>query len=194
MSIESVIPSNHLVLCRPLLLPSVLALHVRRPKYWSFSFSPSNTCSGLISFGIALILLCGIPPKEFGGIFLQVTGFESIGGAAPNLGVDSNPKEAKREQAWGQQEQDGTGDGGRVLGGGREGDVGGVWVVGSCLNKKQPPPWPPPPKKIYCRDSLFDSLEKKIWSQESKITALLKKGLKKKKSRIDTFPVTLLPG
>ena len=63
MSIESVMPSNHLILCRPLLLlPSVFpsirvfsdesALHIRWPKYWSFSFSisPSNEYSGLISF------------------------------------------------------------------------------------------------------------------------------------------------
>ena len=61
-SIESVMPSNHLILCHPLLLlPSVfpsirvfsneLALHIRWPKYWSFSFSisPSNEYSGLIS-------------------------------------------------------------------------------------------------------------------------------------------------
>ena len=63
MSIESVMPSNHLVLCRPLLpLPSVfpsirvfsseLILHIRWPKYWSFSISPSNEYSGLISFRI----------------------------------------------------------------------------------------------------------------------------------------------
>ena len=63
MSIESVMPSNHLILCRPLLLlPSIFAsirvfsnesaLHIRWPKYWSFSFniSPSNEHSGLISF------------------------------------------------------------------------------------------------------------------------------------------------
>ena len=55
-------PSNHLILCHPLLLPSVFpsirvfsnksALHVKWPKYWSFSFniSPSNKYSGLISF------------------------------------------------------------------------------------------------------------------------------------------------
>ena len=62
MSIESVMPSNHLILCRPLLLlpsifPSIrvfsneLALHIRWPKYWSFSFniSPSYEYSGLIS-------------------------------------------------------------------------------------------------------------------------------------------------
>ena len=54
MSIESVIPSNHLILCRPLLLlPSVFpnesALRIRWPKYWSFSI---NEYSGLISFRI----------------------------------------------------------------------------------------------------------------------------------------------
>ena len=63
MFIESVMPSNHLTLyCPLLLLPSifpnlrvfsnVLALHIRRPKYWSFSSSPSNEYSGLISFRI----------------------------------------------------------------------------------------------------------------------------------------------
>ena len=63
MSIESVMPSNHLILCHPLLLlpsifPSIqvfsneLVLCIRWPKYWSFSFStsPSNEYSGLISF------------------------------------------------------------------------------------------------------------------------------------------------
>ena len=63
MSIESVMPSNHLILCRPLLfLPSIFlsirvfsnqsVLLIRWPKYWSFSFnmSPSNEYSGLISF------------------------------------------------------------------------------------------------------------------------------------------------
>ena len=63
MSIESVMPSNHLILCRPLLLlPSIFpsirvfsnesALRIRWPKYWSFSFniSPSNEHPGLISF------------------------------------------------------------------------------------------------------------------------------------------------
>ena len=65
MSIESVMPSNHLVLCHPLLLlPSIFpkirvfsnesALHIRWPKYWSFSFSisPSSEYSGLISFRV----------------------------------------------------------------------------------------------------------------------------------------------
>ena len=63
MSVESVMPSNHLILCRPLLLsPSIFpsirvfsnesVLHIRWPKYWSFSFSPSNEYSGLTSFRI----------------------------------------------------------------------------------------------------------------------------------------------
>ena len=63
MFIESVMPSNHLIFCRPLLLlPSVFpsirifsnksALHIRWPKYWSFSISPSNEYSGFISFRI----------------------------------------------------------------------------------------------------------------------------------------------
>ena len=61
MSIESVMPSNHLIICCPLLvLPSVFlsigvfssesALRIRWPKYWSFNISPSNEHSGLISF------------------------------------------------------------------------------------------------------------------------------------------------
>ena len=65
MSIESVIPSNHLLLCCPLLLPcsifpsitvcsSESVLHIRWPKCWSFSFSisPSNEYSGLVSFSL----------------------------------------------------------------------------------------------------------------------------------------------
>ena len=62
MSTESVMPSNHLILCHPLLLPSIFlsirvfssesVLHISWPKYWSFSLSisPSNEYSGLISF------------------------------------------------------------------------------------------------------------------------------------------------
>ena len=62
MSIESVMPSNHLILCCPLLLPSIFpsirvfsnesALLIRWPKYWSFSSSPANEYSGLMSFRI----------------------------------------------------------------------------------------------------------------------------------------------
>ena len=63
MSITLVMPSNHLILCRPLLFPPLLfpsirifsnesVLHIKWPKYWSFSFSisPSNEYPGLISF------------------------------------------------------------------------------------------------------------------------------------------------
>ena len=65
MSIEWVMPSNHLIFCHPLLLPPSIfpsirvfsnksVLHIRWPKYWSFSFniSPTNEYSGLISFRI----------------------------------------------------------------------------------------------------------------------------------------------
>ena len=62
MSINSVMPSNHLILCHPLLLPSIFlsigvfsnesALHIRWPKYWSFHINPSIEYSRLISFRI----------------------------------------------------------------------------------------------------------------------------------------------
>ena len=63
MTIKSVMPSNHLLLCRPLLLPPSVfpsirvfsnesVLPIRRPKYWRFSISPSNEYSELISFRI----------------------------------------------------------------------------------------------------------------------------------------------
>ena len=73
MSIESVMPSNHLILCHPLLLPPSVfprirvfsnesVLHIRWPKYWSFSFSisPSNEYSGLISFRIDWLYLLAV--------------------------------------------------------------------------------------------------------------------------------------
>ena len=72
MPIESVMPSNPLILCGPLLLPSVFpsirvfsnesALHIRRPKDWSFSFniSPSNEYSGLISFRMGWLDLLAV--------------------------------------------------------------------------------------------------------------------------------------
>ena len=62
MPIESVIPSNHLILCRHLLLPSIFpsirvfsnesVLHIRWPEYWRFNMSPSNEYSGLTAFRI----------------------------------------------------------------------------------------------------------------------------------------------
>ena len=73
MSIESVMPSNHLILCYPLLLPPSIfpsirvfsnesVLCIRWPEYWSFSFSisPSNEYSGLISFRMDWLDLLGV--------------------------------------------------------------------------------------------------------------------------------------
>ena len=82
MSIESVMPSNHLILCRPLLfLPSIFSSirvfsnesvlqHIRWPKYWSFNYSisPSNEYSGLIYFRmdwLDLLLAVQEPLKNF---------------------------------------------------------------------------------------------------------------------------------
>ena len=80
MSLESVMPSNHLILCRPLLLPpsifprirafsSESVLHIRWPQYWSwnFSISPSNEYSGLISFRIAWLI--SLQSKKITSIF-----------------------------------------------------------------------------------------------------------------------------
>ena len=86
MSIESVMPSNHLMLCHSLLLlPSIFpsirvfskesALPVRWPKYWSFSFSisPSNEYSGLISFRIDWLHLLAVQgtPRVFSNTTVQ---------------------------------------------------------------------------------------------------------------------------
>ena len=71
-SIELVMPSNHLILCHPLLQPSIFpsirvfsnksALRIKWPKYWSFSFSisPSNEYSGLISFRVNWLYLLAV--------------------------------------------------------------------------------------------------------------------------------------
>ena len=85
MSIESVMPSNHLILCHPLLLPpSILpsirvfsnesVLHIRSPKYWSFSFSisPSNEYSGLVSFRIDWLDLLAVQGTEEPGGLLSM--------------------------------------------------------------------------------------------------------------------------
>ena len=84
MSIESVMPSNHLILCSPLLfLPSIfpsirvfsneLALYMRSPKYWSFSFSisTSNKYSGFISFRIDGLI--SLQSKGLSGVFSNIT-------------------------------------------------------------------------------------------------------------------------
>ena len=95
MSITSKMPSNHLIVCHPLLLlPSIFpsitvfsnepVLHIRWPGYWSFSFSisPSNEYSGLISFRIDWFDLLGIqgtlessPASQFKSISSSVLSF-----------------------------------------------------------------------------------------------------------------------
>ena len=95
MSIESVMPSNHLILCCPLLvLPSIFpsirvfsnesVLHIRWPKYWSFSFSisPSSEYSGLISFRMDWLDLLAVqstlessPTSKFKSINSSALGF-----------------------------------------------------------------------------------------------------------------------
>ena len=84
MSIDSVMPSNRLILCHPLLLPPSIfpgirvfsnesVLHIRSPKYWSFSFSigPSNEYLGLISFRIDWLYLLAI--QELSRVFSNTT-------------------------------------------------------------------------------------------------------------------------
>ena len=84
MSIESVMPSNHLILCHPLLLPPSVfpsirvfsnesVLHIRRPKYWSFSFSisHSNEYSGLIS--LRRTALISLQSKGLSRVFSNTT-------------------------------------------------------------------------------------------------------------------------
>ena len=78
MSIESVIPSNHLILCHPLLLPPSVfpnirvfsnesVFHIRWPKYWSFNFSTSSSSvySELISFRIDWLDLLSVSPRDY---------------------------------------------------------------------------------------------------------------------------------
>ena len=97
MSIELVIPSNHLILCHPLLLlPSIFpsirvfsnesALCIRWPKYWSFSFSisPSNEYSGLISFRMDWLDL--LESKGLSRVFSKTTAQKhQFFGAQPSL-------------------------------------------------------------------------------------------------------------
>ena len=86
VSIESVMPSNHLILCHPLLLlplifPSMRVfsnksvLHIRWPKYWSFSFSisPSNEYSGLISEYLGLNSSISLQSKGLSRVFSNTT-------------------------------------------------------------------------------------------------------------------------
>jgi len=86
MSIESVMPSNHLILCCPLLLlppipPSIRvfsnesALHMRWPKYWSFSLSisPSNEHPGLISFRMDSLDLLAVQGTRFNMVIIKIS-------------------------------------------------------------------------------------------------------------------------
>ena len=83
MSIESVMPSNHLILCHPLLLPLLFpgirvlsnesVLSIRWPKYWSFGISPSNEYSGLISFTLELTGLISSLTKGVSRVFFNTT-------------------------------------------------------------------------------------------------------------------------
>ena len=94
MSIESVMPSNHLILCRPLLLPSIFPsikvfsnesiLHIKWPKYWSFSFniSPSNEYSGLTSFRIDWLNLLAVQGTLYCQEFSPTPQFKSVNSLA----------------------------------------------------------------------------------------------------------------
>ena len=98
MSIELVMPSNHLILCCPLLPPSIFAsirvfsnesvLYIKWPKYWSFSFSisPSNEYSGLISFKIDFGLISMW--SKVSRVLSSTTQFESINSLAFSLLYD----------------------------------------------------------------------------------------------------------
>ena len=95
--IELMMPSNHLILCCPLLLPlsafpsirvfsNESALHIRWPKYWSFSFSisPSNEYSGLISFRVDWLIF--LQSKGLSRVFSNTTVLKSqFFGAQPSL-------------------------------------------------------------------------------------------------------------
>ena len=110
MSIESVMPSNHLILCPPLLLlPSVFpnirifssesVLHIRWPKYWSFSFSisPSNEYSGLISFRMDWLDLLAVQGN------LETSDGKSNTAKEPGmlgLWIKANWKWSNRWQEW----------------------------------------------------------------------------------------------
>ena len=94
MSIESVMPSSHLILCHPLLLPPSISpnirvfsnesvLHIRWPKYWSFSFSisPPNEYSGLISLRMDLFDLLAVQ-----GTLKSLKNNDNTGAYLPHVG------------------------------------------------------------------------------------------------------------
>ena len=96
MSIESVMPSDHLILCCPLLLlpsifPSIsvfsseLAHRIRWPKYWSFSISPSNENSGLVSITIDWFDLFAVQGILKILLFSEISHFRSTNSSAHSL-------------------------------------------------------------------------------------------------------------
>ena len=101
VSVESVMPSSHLILCRPLLLPSIFpsirvfsnesALRIRWPKYWSFSFSisPSNEYSGLISFRMDWLDLLAVQ-GNLKSLVQHTVQKHRISGAQPSLWSNSH--------------------------------------------------------------------------------------------------------
>jgi len=104
MSIESVMSSNHLILCGPLLLlpstfPSIRvfsnesALHIRWPKYWSFSFSisPSNEYSGLIP----TISLLGIYPEKMKTLIKKIGKIHAPQCSQKQFTIDNTWKQPK---------------------------------------------------------------------------------------------------
>ena len=110
MSIESVMPSNHFILCHPLLLPpsifpsirvlsSESVLHIRWPKYWNFSFtiSPSNEYSGLISFRIDCLDLL-LESWEDSQEYSPTSQFQSINSSA--LSFICNPTLTSIHDYW----------------------------------------------------------------------------------------------
>ena len=99
MSIESVMPSNHLILCRHLLLPSIfpsirvfsseLALHIRWPKYWSFSFGISPSKNIQDWYSLTLTGLISLLSKGLWRVFFNTFRKHQFFGAQPSLWYNS---------------------------------------------------------------------------------------------------------
>ena len=118
MSIESMMPSNHLILCHPLLLlptifssirvfSSELALCIMWPKYWSFSFSisPSNEYSGLMSFRIEWFDLLAVQDMLKKKFFLSVSSPETGERQTSDHSIikpdGSNRRVTEKRASWG---------------------------------------------------------------------------------------------
>ena len=124
MSIESVMPSNHLILCRPLLLPSIFpsirvfanksARHIRWPKYWSFSFniSPSNEHPGLIFRMDWLDLLAVQGTLNMYNIMYEMSLQSRFNARYWMLGAGALGR--PRGMVWGGKREEGSGSGTRV--------------------------------------------------------------------------------